>query len=584
MRPRTRVLILGLLVCLGFFLYAFNLHNGLFWDDDDWIVNNPMVHALSWDHLTFIFSHDTLAGIGLTSNYYRPFLFVTFLFNYLVGGINPFGYHLVSNLLHVGNAVLLFLLLNRMFRTSDVRTRVPFLASLLFLIHPLQTEAVTYVSGRGDPLSMFLMLSTLYAFLQKQNWLSYGLAIIAVLSRETAFLFPLYLTVFMMAFIHREKFWQSWSASIKKALPYLGISVVYGILRLTVLNFQNTLNFYHQSNVYTQHLLYRIYTFFHALAVYIKLIFIPTGLHMERDIAVNTSLFQWPVWISALALGVLGWWLRRLYVKEQTIQNDGDIVSDFRIWWFGAGWFFINLAPTSGIFPINALIYEHWLYFSLAGFFTVAAFQLARVFQALRSRTGLQAAAIVIAVAYCGFLGTQTIRRNIVWGKIEEFYRQILAYEPENVRVLNNLANWYSDHGRQAEAEPLLWKAIDADDVQPAPYYNLANILRDRKDYAGALELYRKAVMADPTFPYAYTTIAAIYAEQGNLTEAARYLESLKQVQPGNFEVYYNLGLVYQALGRYTEARRIFQQGLSLTGDPRIQELFNQKINDIPSR
>src|SRR6266850_646074 len=100
------------LFSIGALLYAFNLHNPLFWDDDDWIVHNPSVHTLTIESVKFIFTHDTLAGIGLRSNYYRPVMFLTFMANYLVGGTSPIGYHVVNNLLHIGNAILIFLLLD----------------------------------------------------------------------------------------------------------------------------------------------------------------------------------------------------------------------------------------------------------------------------------------------------------------------------------------------------------------------------------------------------------------------------------------------------------------------------------------
>jgi len=103
--------LLALLIIAGFAAYTFNLSNPLFWDDEDWIISNSFVHKISWENLKFIFSHDTLAGIGLRSNYFRPFLFLTFAFNYVLGGIKPLGYHLANNGLHIANGVLIFLVL-----------------------------------------------------------------------------------------------------------------------------------------------------------------------------------------------------------------------------------------------------------------------------------------------------------------------------------------------------------------------------------------------------------------------------------------------------------------------------------------
>ena len=90
-----------ILIVVGGFIHSFNLNNQLFWDDDDWIVNNSVVHSVSWDNVKFWFTHDVLAGVGLSSNYYRPFLFFTFALNYILSGVKPLAYHLISNFIHI---------------------------------------------------------------------------------------------------------------------------------------------------------------------------------------------------------------------------------------------------------------------------------------------------------------------------------------------------------------------------------------------------------------------------------------------------------------------------------------------------
>ncbi len=577
MHHRTRALLFGIVIVAGFALYAPNLKNPLFWDDDDWIVNNPVVHKISWEHTRFLFTHDTLAGIGLRSNYYRPLLFLTFSLDYTLHGSRPFGYHLVGNGLHIANACLVLYLLERFLRKRSAA----FIAAMLFLIHPLQTEAVAYVSGRGDPLSVFLMVSALVALMHDRRWISCALAVAALLSRETAVLFPLYATVFLACCVYREPFVLAMKRSIVRVLPHFAISLGYGVLRLTALNFQNTLNFYQRANVYTEHLAYRLYTFFHVLAVYARLIVVPTGLHMERDVVVNTSLLQWPVWISLFGLGLLIWWLAHLYRQEKITRHTG--VSPFRLWFFASSWFFINLGPTSGIVPINALIYEHWLYFSLFGICTLVGWYGALLFERLWMwRRPAAYGLLAGAVTYGGFLCIQTIRRNVVWGNTGRFYQDVLRYEPRNVRVLNNLANYYSDRGRLTEAEALYWRAIGANDIQPAPYYNLANILRDRGDIAGALELYKQSLQADPSFPYAYTNIAAIYAQQGNLTGALEALEKLRDLQPENIGAYYNIGIVERALGHSVQARQAWMIGLHYAaGDDELVKKFQAALKTL---
>ena len=199
MMYRKNLILTMVLILAGFFIYSFNLNNSLFWDDDEWIRGNVFVHSFSY--LKEIFTQNVEAGFGLNSNYYRPILLLSFVFNYVIHGIAPFGYHFVSNGFHIANGILIFVLLG-----NFIGLRASFIASLLFLIHPAQTEAVSYISGRGDPMSVFFMLLAFWFFIKSLNIktfkskiykvLSFFSAILTLLSRETAVLFPLLLMIF----------------------------------------------------------------------------------------------------------------------------------------------------------------------------------------------------------------------------------------------------------------------------------------------------------------------------------------------------------------------------------------------------
>ncbi|MBP9822417.1 MAG: tetratricopeptide repeat protein [Candidatus Pacebacteria bacterium] len=534
------------LLGLGLFLYAFNLHNILFWDDVDWIVSNPSLHALTWENVKFIFTHDVLAGIGQVSNYYRPFLFVTFLFNYIFSGTDPVSYHLVSNGIHVVSALLIFYLLSQWLQSR----RAAFIAGLLFLIHPLQTEAVAYISGRGDPLSVMFMLAAMVLYFNRKTWWALIVAVLAVLSRETAVLFPVYLGVALIAFEYKGLFMDRFKKSFIDILPFAGVSVVYGILRLTTLNFQNTLNFYNnQQNIYSENLAYRLYTFFHVILVYLRMIIWPTGLHMDRDIPVSLSIFNGWSWLGLLLILAALVLLIVLYRKEKSKSKNtklsqrhksanvlgAPLVSSFGVWFFGLGIFFISLLPTSGIAPINARIYEHWLYFALFGFFSVLAWYLNNLWSWIeKEKVSWRPILVLVVVVYCFFFGVQTIRRNLIWGDTESFYKNILYYEPKDVRVLNNLGNLYSDRGDIVSALPFYQRAVEVDPAQPAPYYNLGNIARDQNRLEDAVLLYKEAINKDKNFHYAYGNIAQIYLKQKRLSEALDYLVKLQAIYPSD--------------------------------------------------
>ncbi len=587
---RRNLLLIGILIVVGVGVYAFNFNNPLYWDDDDWIINNTFVHSISWNNIKFWFTHNTLAGVGLQSNYYRPFLFFTFALNWVVSETKPFLWHLVSNSIHIANAVLVFILLRKYLGQI-----VAFLTALIFTIHPLNTEAVTYISGRGDPLSVFFILLALVFYLKSRSdlnltkvgpWNLYKTAsvvsmVLAVLTRETGVTFPALFMVFYIAFISKDKFTGAVKRAFSESLPYWGVAVVYGILRITVLNFQNTLNFYTAPNLYSENLIYRLFTFMHVLVDYFRLLFVPTGLHMERSMVVHTSLFQWPVWLGALIIvGIIyvGYRFYRLEIRNLKLEIQPN--SNFRIWLWGWAWFFIGLAMVSGIIPINAVIYEHWLYLPMIGFWAIAAFYLVKLFEYLKNRRFLFVICILLFGAYISFFGLQSIKRNVLWGKPVEFFQDILKYEPESVRINNNMGNLYFNQGDTEKAEEYYRKAIESEDVFPQPHFNIGSILQSRGDIFGAIKEYEKAISIDPNFHYPYQNLVAIYASQGDLVKATGYIEILKQLKPYDPRVFYNAALIYLARNDSESAVRDLERGLEVSGsDPEAERLIKELLD-----
>lgn len=571
------------LAAITFIMYSTNINNPLLWDDEDWIVRNPFVHELSIQNLKSLFTKNTLAGIGEKSNYYRPVLFVTFLFNYVFQGDSPASYHIISNLLHAGNAILIYLLVLMLFKKKSYA----FLVALFFAIHPLQTEAVTYISGRGDPLSVFFILLGILVFLRYRKrfrWALFAFVVIfevlAILSREVAATMPFFLLLLEMFLQLKERpFLQSLRLGIWRTAPFFAVAGLYGLLRLTVFNFKDTLNFYVANNIYTENLSYRIFTFFNALLDYVRLVFVPIGLHMERDVPLRTSLLQWPVWFVGLGLlcGLCA--LIWLYRRDSSMGRN-----NFRLWFLGLGWFFIWLGPSSGIVPVNARIYEHWLYFSLFGAGLLIMYYVDRLFGSvfIQKEKFVRYGIIALLLAYAGFFIRTGIQRNYVWADAERLYKDILIYDPGNVRIHNNLGNVYFKRGDVDQAQAEYQAAVDGEDIFPQPHFNLGSILQDKKDIAGAIAEYQKSIELDPDFPFGYQGLAVLYAQQGNFTKALEYYQKLLKLRPDDPRAYYNIALVRLTLKQNAEALDILQQGLPYaTQDLEAQDAIRSLIDQL---
>ncbi|MFZ5391363.1 MAG: hypothetical protein ACOZAJ_03770 [Patescibacteria group bacterium] len=139
------------LFILGLMVYINVLPNQLFWDDYDSIINN--FYIKDWSYFGRYFTKNLIAGAGLLSNYWRPLLLILYSIEWHIWGDWAAGYHLVSVVIHLAAGLVFY----NLFKKITQRPVIAWLSSLIFIIHPLQTEAVTYVAGRADPLSALLM-------------------------------------------------------------------------------------------------------------------------------------------------------------------------------------------------------------------------------------------------------------------------------------------------------------------------------------------------------------------------------------------------------------------------------------------
>jgi len=192
---RRQVLIL---VAMGMLAYGLSLSNKFVWDDEQFIVRNRFIRE--FEYVDEIFRTNTIAGAGEVSNYYRPLTTLSFLGTYKLFGLSEFWFHATNTLLHVGAGVVLYLFLKEL----KMGEKASFWISLVFLVHPIQTEAVVYANSRGDSLYTLFLFLGLWVFARsfrdKRWWLTwvavlfYGLS---VLSKEIGLAgLSLYILVF----------------------------------------------------------------------------------------------------------------------------------------------------------------------------------------------------------------------------------------------------------------------------------------------------------------------------------------------------------------------------------------------------
>ena len=375
----------------------------------------------------------------------RSLLYVTFAINYAIHGQDVWGYHFVSLLFHLLNGVLVLFVAEHVLRRVGVdpsRVRAyAVLAATFFAVHPIQTQAVTYISSRSEVLSTFFYLLAFLLFIKAPDHrigflFSLPIAAIAYLglqSKETVISIPAVLLAYDFL-IRADSSFRPVLARWRFYATFLagGAGVAYllltGPLSASV------------GGTLPGHLTpwHYLLTQTRVIVYYIRLVLVPVGLNLDHDFAPSTSPFEPAVLVSSvLILGVIGlaWYLRRR----------AALVS------FSIFWFFLTLAPTSSIAPILDVIFEHRLYLPMIGLCFSFPLVLARALEFLKERAHFRVKVVPVGSAILALLMVATVLRNEVWRDEVRLWSDVVRKSPDKARGHNALAMSYF---RRGEYEP----------------------------------------------------------------------------------------------------------------------------------
>jgi type IV pilus biogenesis/stability protein PilW len=528
-----------LIAVLGSVAYGNSLNGKFVWDDQFLVKEN--IYIKNWSTLSKVFHEDIAAGAGRKNNFYRPVQMLSYMIDYSLWGLDERGYHLTNLILHLLVAIGVWWMATMLFGDRILA----FFAGSLFVVHPIQVEAVSYISGRADPLSALFMLLTLIFYIRHLDskntgalvFMS-GFYVLALLSRENSLILPFLILLYHYAFRRR--------LARVSFLVLAGIAFAYILIRITVLR---TL-----LPAASTALFQRIPGFFVAIATYAKLLLLPFDLHMEY----GSKLFlvtDHKALAGALILALL---LICAFMKR------GD-----RVLFFSVSWFLLALLPNSNLYPINAYMAEHWLYLPSIGFFLI----IAKGLSALRKNRGAQVVGAALAVALISFYSYLTIRQNAYWEAARTFYERTLRYAPDSARVCNNLGLIYRELGRTEEAVALYKKAMEIDPKFAEAYNDLGLAYVDIGRYEDAVALFKKAIEIEPTFAEAYNDLGLAYGALGKYEEAAREIKRAIEIKPAYAEAYSNLGSMYYDRGDKEEAMRLFKKAIGL--NPYLADVYN---------
>ncbi len=519
-----------------FLAYGNIFDNEFLFDDMALIATNA--HLRDWSHIGDILTSSTTAGAHLSGGFFRPLQMLLYLFAHRLGDGDVFWFHALNLALHIANACLVYKLGLKM----GFDARGVFFAALIWALHPLHTEAVTYMSATADPLyalfCLWALIVMLPDFSPRKILLAAPLMLLGLASKETAVVLPplavaclFYASPARLKLRTYARTWPLWVL----ALAYTGwrwYAEGFTTPHTSELFYDNNLTSLALTKAFANEPIYRFFTFLATLPSYAALLVWPSGLHMERNFPVYPGLLYWPVLGGALiVLGALVFIVRSARARQSLALS------------WGLLWFAAAHAPHTGLFVLmNGVLLEHWMYLPSAGLFLGLGQTLASASKnAPRAAHALCAAACAVSLA----LGVATYEQNKTWRDHVSFYGRILSYEKNATRAHANLASYYIGRGDYDEAIGHLAAAIEISDVHAEARYNLASAYLHkafRKQYPAA------DAPADPyKQPYTFSIPPSLTPTQKeNVAKAVENLKRSVEIQPDYFRSWQTLGDVYE--------------------------------------
>jgi protein O-mannosyl-transferase len=551
MESRRQVLLAGGMVVLAT-LAAY--HNSLsvpfVYDDEGTIARNPLIQNL-WS-----LSRSLAPAQGNLTTSGRPLLSLSFALNYAWGGTQVRGYHLVNLLIHLGGGLALFGLVRRTLGLPNLRARfgavltpLALAVALLWAVHPLQTEAVTYVSQRAESLMGLFYLLTLYGFVRAVESPGFGRwHIVSLVSctlgmavKEVMVTAPVIVLLFDRTFV-TGSFSAAWRARWKY---YLAVGATWLLLAGLVVSAGNRGG----SAGFGVGVTWWAYglTQFEAVARYLWLSLWP------HPLAFDYGTF----WVTH-AIEVIPYALVLVPLAAVTL---------LALWrrpaaGFLPGCFFAILAPTSLTPGTTQMIVEHRMYLPLAAVAVVAGVTAFTLW----GRRGLIPLFLLVP-ALCWV----TENRNRDYATVVSLWQDTVAKRPGNAAAHNNLANVLAEQpGRLADAIAHGEEALRLRPNFPEAHNNLGRALAGLPGrLPDAMAQFDQALRLKPDFAEAHNNLANLLAEQsGRVPDAIAHYEQALQFKPDYVEAHYNLALTLAELpGRLPDAIAHYEQALRLKPD-----------------
>ncbi len=540
--------VLALFTIVGLIVYAGILHADFVLDDSFAVLDNPAIQSLK--NIGFIwqkFNTRFIVGLSLAVNY-------------AVGAVNPFGYHLLNVIIHVAASALVFSLTRLIFKTPYLMDkpfskkeggRIALFSGLIFLLHPLQTESVSYIYQRAVSLATLFYLSALVLYLKSRlqnNPVFFKGALLTtflgMLTKEMTATIPAAVCILEILFFQNKK--QDFRKMAGRIIPFfLALLIIPAALYFESpysalnLNSQILTSDFKVTNFLTE---------INALRTYLGLFIFPVNQNLDHDYPFAGGLLEISTIASLALLMGLGFMAIFLFKRERIIS-------------FCIAWFFVTTSVefvTCSLVGRDMLV-EHYLYLPMVGYALFLSFVVVKV---LKENRKINAILFIIVALLAG----ATVHRNDIWADTERLIKDTITKSPRKLRPRYMLTEYYVRKGKLDQAEKTAMEAIALDPKNPVSLYNLGMIYEAKGNPGAARKQYEDAIRLDPflTPADAYFKLGHIYQRANDLEKAESFYQASIEKDSKSISAYCNLANMYMTQKKYDEAIALYQETIKI--------------------
>lgn len=511
---------------VAFAVYANTLLNNFVYDDEFLVLGDASITNIS--NLPKFFTGQE--GFNkVFARYYRPIVSTSFLLDYEIWGFKAFGFHLTNALIHVINTLLLFnflLLLprhkNKDSKFSDISSSA-LIGAFIFAVHPVHTEAVSFISGRTDLLAFTFLIASFSHYIKysdsvttNEKVLNFFLLsfyyVLSLLSKEVAITMPLLFLLFDLVVV-KLRFKRILKDKIRIYIALALITLLYLLVRTNVL--ERLLSAEKYFYFYGKDFATALFTQSLTIPLYLRLLIFPIGLiyHYNGYLSYVSTFFDTGV-IFSFGLVILIIVISVLCLKKHSLITYLCI------------FFFVTLSPVLNIVPITNLAAERYLYIPSISFILLIVY-LGILLETTRFRNAFY----VVSFAVIMIFGILTVVRNIDWKDNESLY---FSADGKTGTVVNvNIGYIYSQRKQFDKAEQYFKKALQIKNETVLANTNLGKVLLLQGKYDSANTYIMTAYNFDTLNPESKFTLALMYVMTNKLHDAANQMESLQRIVPG---------------------------------------------------